>query len=50
MALSGAAASPNMGYYTSPLVRLVFTLLNVRLEEWLGNHGRIRILASARLS
>jgi hypothetical protein len=31
MALSGAATSPNMGYYTSPLVRLVFTLLNVRL-------------------
>jgi hypothetical protein len=39
MALSGAAPSPNMGYYTSPLVRLVFTLLNVRLGGWLGNPG-----------
>ena len=39
MAISGAAPSPNMGYYTSPLVRLIFTLLNVRLGEWLGNPG-----------
>jgi hypothetical protein len=39
MAMSGAATSPNMGYYTSPLVRLVFTLLNVRFGEWLGNPG-----------
>lgn len=40
MAISGAAASSNMGYYTtSPLLSLVLTLFNVRLGWWLGNPG-----------
>jgi hypothetical protein len=39
-ALSGAAASPNMGYMmTSPVVRFIMTLFNVRLGFWLGNSG-----------
>jgi hypothetical protein len=39
-ATSGAAASSNMGYYTtSPLLSLVMTLFNVRLGWWLGNPG-----------
>jgi len=38
--ISGAAASPNMGYHSSPLVTFVLTLLNVRLGAWLGNPGR----------
>ncbi|HLL70678.1 MAG TPA: patatin-like phospholipase family protein [Pyrinomonadaceae bacterium] len=42
--VSGAAASSNMGYYTtSPLISLMLTLFNVRLGLWLGNpgsHGR----------
>jgi hypothetical protein len=37
MAISGAAASPNMGYHSSPLITLIMTLLNVRLGWWLGN-------------
>ncbi|MGB7922311.1 MAG: patatin-like phospholipase family protein [Pyrinomonadaceae bacterium] len=37
---SGAAASSNMGYYTSsPVISLVLTLFNVRLGLWLGNPG-----------
>jgi Patatin-like phospholipase len=38
--ISGAAASPNMGYHSSPLVTFVLTLLNVRLGAWLGNPGK----------
>jgi len=39
MALSGAALSPNMGYYSSPLVGFLMTLFNLRLGAWLGNPG-----------
>lgn len=39
MAISGAAASPNMGYHSSPVVTLIMTLFNVRLGWWLGNPG-----------
>jgi hypothetical protein len=39
MAISGAAASPNMGYHSSPLVTFLLTLFNVRLGWWLGNPG-----------
>jgi hypothetical protein len=40
MTISGAAASSNMGYYTtSPVLSLVLTLFNVRLGWWLGNPG-----------
>jgi len=39
-AVSGAAASSNMGYYTSsPLISILLTLFNVRLGWWLGNPG-----------
>jgi len=39
-AVSGAAASSNMGYYTtSPLISLLLTFFNVRLGWWLGNPG-----------
>lgn len=38
--ISGAAASSNMGYYTtSPILSLVMTFFNVRLGWWLGNPG-----------
>ena len=40
MAISGAAASPNMGYNTSPLVALLLTLFNVRLGWWFPNPGQ----------
>ena len=40
VAISGAAASPNMGYMmTSPVVRFIMTIFNVRMGFWLGNPG-----------
>jgi hypothetical protein len=39
VAISGAAASPNMGYNTSPLVALLLTMFNVRLGWWFPNPG-----------
>jgi hypothetical protein len=39
MAISGAAASPNMGYQSSPPLAFLMTLFNVRLGWWLGNPG-----------
>jgi hypothetical protein len=40
MAISGAAASPNMGYHSSPAVTFLMALFNVRLGWWLPNPGR----------
>jgi len=37
MAISGAAASPNMGYHSSPAVTFLLTIFNVRLGWWMGN-------------
>jgi len=37
ISISGAAASANMGYNTSPLVSFMLTLFNVRLGWWLPN-------------
>ncbi len=39
LTISGAAANPNMGYHSSPLVGFLMTLFNVRLGWWLGNPG-----------
>ncbi|HEY6389692.1 MAG TPA: patatin-like phospholipase family protein [Bryobacteraceae bacterium] len=39
MAISGAAASPNMGYHSSPVIGFIMTLFNARLGAWLGNPG-----------
>ena len=39
-AVSGAAASPNMGYDTSPLVAFLLTMFNVRLGWWFPNPGK----------
>jgi hypothetical protein len=43
-ALSGAAASPNMGYYSSPATAFLMTLFNVRLGAWLPNPARAHYL------
>ncbi len=46
VAISGAAASPNMGYHSSPMVTFLMALFNARLGWWLGNpgvHGRTPI-------
>lgn len=37
MAISGAAASPNMGYHSSAAPTFLMTVFNVRLGWWLGN-------------
>jgi hypothetical protein len=37
MAISGAAASPNMGYHSSPALGFLMTVFNVRLGWWVGN-------------
>src|SRR5262249_10152774 len=37
MTISGAAASPSMGYHSSALVAFVMTIFNVRLGWWLPN-------------
>lgn len=39
MTISGAAASPNQGYHSSPVIGFLMTLFNVRLGWWLGNPG-----------
>ncbi|HYE28610.1 MAG TPA: hypothetical protein VEA61_10300 [Allosphingosinicella sp.] len=37
VSISGAAASPNMGYHTSAATAFLMTLFNVRLGAWLPN-------------
>lgn len=37
VAISGAAASPNMGYHTNPAIAFLLTVFNVRLGWWLRN-------------
>ncbi len=39
LTISGAAASPNMGYHSSMIIGFLMTLFNVRLGWWLGNPG-----------
>jgi hypothetical protein len=39
MTISGAAASPNMGYHSSAPLAFLMALFNVRLGWWLGNPG-----------
>jgi hypothetical protein len=40
IAISGAAASPNMGYHSSPAIGFIMTLFNARLGAWFGNPSR----------
>lgn len=37
MTISGAAASPNMGYHSSPALTFLMTTFNIRLGWWLPN-------------
>jgi hypothetical protein len=39
VAISGAAASPSMGYHSSAPLSLLLAFFNVRLGWWLGNPG-----------
>jgi hypothetical protein len=40
VAISGAAASPNMGYHSSAALAFLMTVFNVRLGWWAGNPGK----------
>ncbi len=42
LAISGAAASPNMGFRTSAALAFLLTVFNVRLGWWIGNPWRSR--------
>jgi hypothetical protein len=44
VAISGAAATPNMGYHSSPATAFLMTLFNVRLGQWMPNPARARTL------
>lgn len=49
VSISGAAASPNSGYHTSPLMAFLMTLFNARLGWWVPNptkEGREKIWMS----
>ena len=37
ISISGAAASPNMGYHTSPVMAFLMTIFNIRLGWWFPN-------------
>jgi hypothetical protein len=40
LAISGAAASPNQGYHSSPALAVMLTVFNVRLGQWCANPMR----------
>ena len=40
VSVSGAAASPNMGYHTSPVVAFLLTVFNLRLGWWFANPAK----------
>ena len=40
VSVSGAAASPNAGYHSSPLVTILMTVFHARLGLWFGNPAR----------
>lgn len=41
MTISGAAASPNAGYHSSPVITFLMTLFNLRLGWWAPNPGEV---------
>lgn len=43
ISVSGAAANPNMGYHTSPVVAFLMTLFNLRLGWWFPNPTKPQI-------
>ena len=50
IATSGAAASPNMGYHSSPTLAFLMTVFNVRLGWWLRNPRYREVWASQKAS
>ncbi len=43
MSISGAAASPNMGYHSSPALTFLMTVFNVRLGHWSPNPANDKV-------
>lgn len=41
VAISGAAANPNMGFHSSPTVAFLLTFFNIRLGWWVGVPARL---------
>lgn len=41
MAISGAVASPTMGRYSLPAARVLMTLLNLRMGQWVPHPGTV---------
>jgi hypothetical protein len=48
MAISAAAASPNMGAFTNAPLVAIMTLFNVRLGYWVPNPGRLAVAWAKR--
>ena len=48
VATSGAAASPNMGYHSSPTLAFLMTIFNVRLGWWLRNPRWAKVWADQK--
>ncbi len=48
VAISGAAASPNMGSYSEPGLAFLMTLFDVRLGWWIGNPSREGLKSNGR--
>jgi len=46
MSISGAAASPNMGYHSLPSLAILMTFFNVRLGFWAGNPRNMKTWTS----
>ncbi len=47
ISVSGAAASPNMGFHTSPVVAFLLTVFNMRLGWWFPNPARTASTAAS---
>jgi len=47
VAISGAAASPNMGYHSNPAAAFLMTMFDVRLGWWIRNPRTLTDLAGA---
>lgn len=47
MAVSGAAAAPNMGTYTQGAAVSLMTFLNIRLGYWLPHPGRVSVRSTS---
>jgi hypothetical protein len=47
LSISGAAASPNSGYHTSPVLAFLMTIFNVRLGWWVPNPAKAHWLKQA---